>query len=227
MWPFGQKKNKRTTISLTPKTISFCVFEQATKYSVLLYSRFPLQNFEYTQAILFNPTALKKIIKTFFKQHNLEQMPVAISVAGPKIIETIVQTKTASPYPGELDKGLKKLNWDSLYLCPSQKGGFDFFVCGIKPEHLFSYQLLGHTCNINVQTIMTEQLSQLYLYKKLKDEKFRQTQLSKDLMEQQYNLYNICSADTVEQKIEINPLLGIDFEKEQRFLKTHLGLFVS
>ena len=122
---------------------------------------------------------------------------------------------------------LQTLSWDSVYLCPSQKSGFDFFVCGMKPEHLFAYQLFAFSCNLNLTTITTGHLAHLHLYKTVRGNRFRQSQLSLDLLAKRYDMGLLVTQQTVEDLLYIDPELNVDLKSEYKFLGTTLGLFLS
>ena len=232
MWSFNQKRNELITISLTPQnlTCSWIARSKGKKATARLkaYTRIPIKQFEFSQAVLFNPTRIKHHITAFIQEQQGANIPVALSVSGPKVFEKIIHLNTASPTAQEFGlPELQTLNWDATYLCPSQRSGFDFFVCGIKPEHLFSYQLLALSADINLVTIATEQLAYLQLYKHLRGDTFRQSTLSMDLLAQRYNPHSLCNADTVEDALAIDHHLAIDVHKEYSFLGTCLGLFLS
>jgi len=231
MWPFGRKKNELVTVSLTPQNLTCSWIERAhnkrSAHRLMAYTRVPLKRLEFAQALLFNRTVIKKHIISFLQKHHLKNEPVALSVSGPKVFEKIVLTKTASPTIKEYEiPELHTLNWNSMYLCPSQREGFDFFVCGMKPEHLFSYQLLAQSSGINVVAITTGQLAHLHLYKHMQGDTFRQSQLSMDLLANRYDLHSLCNANTIAQSLNISEELGIDLNKEYPFLSTTLGLFL-
>ena len=231
MWPFGQKKHERVIISLTPQNLTCCWLKQTkkdNKIQIKAYKRIPLRQLEFSQAIIFNPTLLKHQIKTFLDTYRLHKLPAALSVTGPKIIEKIVQVKTTSPTTQELAMPeLQTLTWDSMYLCPSQRGGFDFFVCGIKPEHLFSYQLLALSAGANITTIATEQLAHLHLYRHCHGDSFRQSKLSLDLLQQRYDPGALSSVDTLESLLSPDQAFDVDLHREHPFLGASLGLFLS
>lgn len=232
MWLFKRKKNKLFTISLTPQNITCSIIEKPHKknnqYCLKAYKRSPLKKLEFTQAILFNPTSLKKIIKHFMESNELKNVDAAISISGPRIFEKIITVKSCTPDQNDFCiPELNCFNWDCSYLCPSQNKGFDFFVCGIRPEHLFSYQLLANSCNINLTTIITEQLAYLHVYRTIRGNKFIQNQLSLDLLKCKYETSSLLSEETIKNTIKINPDIPIDIQKEYLFLGNSLGLFIS
>jgi len=229
MWPFSQKIHKLFTISLTPQTIT-CAVLQAQKNSYMLsaYERTPFKQLEFAQAIPFNISKLKKIIKTFAQQHKLQQTQAALSISGPPVLEKVVTLATAHPQKEDFDlPDLEAFNWDFLYLCPSQKKGFDFFVCGIKPHHLFSYQLLAKQCDLQLATLTTGQLTHLHLYKYLQADTFRQAKLSLDLLQQRYDVKTLLTKKDLCKAISVSPELSVDLQKEYLFLKSALGLFLA
>jgi len=232
MWPFSRKKYERVTISLSPQNITCCWLERSQKNEGAIYlkayARTPLKQLEFSQAIIFNPTLLKKQIRSFLQTHRLQSTPAVLAVSGPKIVEHVIQTKTTTPTVQELGlPELRTLTWDSIYLCPSQKGGFDFFVCGMKPEYLFSYQLLAMSAGANITTIATEQLAHLQLYRHRQETLFRKSKLSLDLLQQRYNPSSLSSVEELESLLSLDEATGIDLSKEHTFLGTSLGLFLS
>lgn len=232
MWPFTRKQNELVTISLTPHHLTCCLIEQSQKKDTLhlvkAYTRFPLHHLEFAQAVLFNPTVIKQQITQFLTNAGLSYPRVALSISGPRVFEQIVQTHEASATKTSFAlPELETLTCDCSYLCPSQKGGFDFFVCGIKQEHLFSYQLLAHATNIDLVTITTGQHALLQLYKHTRGTSFRQSQLSLDLLANKYDPNALYDATTITQSISIHPSLHIDVAKDYHVLGTHVGLFLS
>ena len=232
MWPWGRKNSELVTISLTPQNLVCSLIGPGrgptAKSFLKAYVRIPLRRLELAQALLFNQTSIKQHIVDFIRTTGLENPPIALALSGPKILEQVVQIPESSPTDSSFNiPELQMLNWDCAYLCPSQRGGFDFFVCGMKPEHLFSYQLLGHSANINLVTITTQQLTHLHLYKHLQGKAFRQSQLSLDLLQQRYDPHALFDATAIENTLVINPKLGVDLLKEYSFLGTHVGLFLS
>lgn len=231
MWPFTKKQNDLITIYLTPQYLTCCHMQQSahqTSPHVQSYLKVPLKHLEFAQALVFNPTVLKHHVTQFITNTGLHYPPVALALSGPRIFEQIVQTHEAVVTPNSFDTlELATLSWDCSYLCPSQKGGFDFFVCGIKPEHLLSYQLFAHAASLNIVAITTGQHAQLQLYQKIHGSAFRQSQLSLDLRAQKYDPANLIDVDLLKQSLTLNPSLQIDMTKDCQLLSTHAGLFLS
>ena len=232
MWPFRQKINKLFTISLTPQNITCCFLQtnhSANKScTILAYERTPLKQLEFAQAIPFNISKLQKIIVRFIQKNKLEQIQTALSVSGPPVFEQIITLANAHPEKKDFKRPeLKTLNWDFLYLCPSERTGFDFFVCGMKPYHLFSYQLLAQRCKLQLKTLTTGQLAHLHLYTHLQAEKFRQAKLSLDLLQQRYDIQALSEKKDICDAIHVCQNSGIDPQKEYNFLKPAIGLFLS
>lgn len=231
MWPLKRKLNKLLTISLTPQNITCCVIKadrfKKKRCTVCAYERTPLKHLEFAQAIPFNVSKLQKIITEFVQKNQLEQTQAAISVSGPPVFEQIVTVAQAHPQKKDFDlPELDNFNWDYLYLCPSQKNGFDFFLCGVKPHHLFSYQLLAQKCGVNLKTLTTGQLAHLYLYRFLHQDQFRQAKLSLDLLKQRYEMHALCEQQNLHDFVSVADE-ACDLQKESVFLKPALGLFLS
>ena len=207
--------------------MQFCRQKKNT-HELCAYERTPLKQLEFAQALPFNTTKLKTIVTTFVKKHNLDQTQAAMSISGPPIFEKIVTISTAHPEKKDFElPELKNFNWDFLYLCPSERKGFDFFVCGIKPHHLFSYQLFAQRCGLKLATLTTSQLAHLHLYKYLHADTFRQAKLSLDLLQQRYDVKTLSTEKQLCDAISINGDLSVDLQKEYSFLKPALGLFLA
>ena len=232
MWPFGQKKNEVVTISLSPQNITCSHIRKSKEKKELpvlhAYRRIPLKHLEFAQAIPFNHTLLLDKINRFINDHNLQNADVVLAFSGPKIFEKIITLQNSAPSKSDFDlPELKNLTWNFLYLCPSQRNGFDFFVCGMQPEHLFSYQLLALSCAATVTTITTGKFAHLHLYKHTKGSMFRQSELSLDLLHQRYDVNALIPAELIKKTIQLHKDTHIDSELEYTFLKESLGLFLS
>jgi hypothetical protein len=232
MWPFTKKTNNVVTIYLTPQQLSCCHMKQSspgtTETRVHSYLNIPLTHLEFEHALLFNPTLLKQYITNFIATTGLKRPSVALALSGPHILEKIVHTHEAVASPEAFNiPDLASLSWDASYLCPSQQGGFDFFVCGIQPEHLFSYQLFTQGTHLTITTLSTGQHALLQLYKHLHGSTFRQSQLSLDLKKHQYNPSALVDTATILRNLTIRPELHLDVTNESHMLGTHLGLFLS
>lgn len=232
MWPFTKKQSDLVTLYLTPQHITCCFIEQPshknTRPRISLYERHTLKHLEFAQALIFNPTHLKTLITNFISRTGRTYPPVALALSGPRIFEHIVQSTQATTQNASFDiADLATMTWESCYLCPSQKGGFDFFVCGMKPEYLLTYQLFAYAANLNLTTITTGSHAQLHAYKHAHGESFRQSQLSLDLLANKYDTAGLYSAASLTRIVDIDPALALDVDKELLPLGTHIGLFLS
>jgi len=229
MWPFSRKKNDLVTVSLTPQNITCSCINTGEQTPVLkAYKRIPLKHLEFAQAIPFNQTKLSKEIALFLTEHQLHDVDLVLALSGPKIFETVITLQESSPERSDFDfPGMQEMNWNFAYLCPSGRNGFDFFVCGMRQEHLLSYQLLLHRCKASVATITAGKLAYLHLYKNIKGASFRQSELSLDLLHHRYDLTSLVNAELLAKSIEIHPNLQLDLTTEHTFLSQSLGLFFS
>ncbi len=233
MWPFNQQKSEYLTISLTPQNLVCTLIDKSqnkkNQINIKAHERTTLKHLEFSQSVLFNPTRIKNLITTFIKKNHIKKnILVALSLSGPKIFEKVVQLNSPSPKLQDFTfPELQNLNWSSVYLCPSERDGFDFLICGMKPEYLFSYQLLALSCQLNLKTITTGGHAQLHLYKYLNGTKFRQSQLSLDMISHRYNLNSLVTYDKIINILNTEQIPTVDLQKEYLFLSANLGLFVS
>jgi len=232
MWPFSKKKHRLLVVSLSPQHLVCSVLEKSNKKdfqcALLAYERTSLKRLEFAQAIPFNTTSLKNMITRFIKKHQLQNIESALSVSGPRVLEKIITVTNAHPEKKDFNlPELKTAQWESLYLCPSQKNGFDFFVCAMEPYHLFSYKLLAQQCGMHLTTLTTAKLAHLYLYKYLHAQQFRQAKLSLDLLQQRYDVHTLCPEKDVIDAVEFHLKTPIDAKREALFLKSSLGLFLA
>jgi len=230
MWPLPAISSQSVTISFSPCNL-VCSWFQENKdetYTLKAHQRIPLHNLELEKATIFNPSFLGKAITQFLHEYHLEDASVYASVKGPIIFEKIVSLPTSSPEPGDFRHlELKKQIWDYIYLYPTATGQFSFYLCGIKRDLLFQYQLLAIKNKINLISLAPYTLSLLHLYKYLQGNQFRHSQLGCDLMNNQHQAEQLFTPEMIKQVVIKDPTISIELDSEIPFLLDTLGLFVT
>ena len=139
MW--SKRKNNIISILINPQNLVLCWAQEIPHVHKILIKSYKKELFtslEFEKSIVFNPTKISKSICTFIKENKIARPILAMAVTGPNIFEKIINLSTSSPQKEDFKiPQIELSNWNSTYLCPSLKNGFDFYVCGMKREHLF------------------------------------------------------------------------------------------
>jgi len=230
MWPFKAKKHNLITISLTPQKIA-CgyITNNNSPESIIVnsYEETKFDSYEFEKAIVFNPTKITHIINNFTKKNNITNAQSALSVKGLNIQENIVTLVQSTPKKNNFNiSELNNITWDYTYLGPSLKSGFDFYVCGIRKEILFQYKLLLIRSGLIPTIITTEKTAHLQLYKYIKGDSFRQSQLAVDLSKNNYNIQNTFTPENISNNFTLNQTTNINLKKNLPLLSTNIGLYL-
>ena len=231
MWPLPTINNELLSISLNDTALT-CSWIQSTKNStptmLKAYASYPLNNLEYHNALVFNPTYLTHCIQNFIHQNHLEHAYCMLSISGKSIVEAITTLPIASPQPTDFSfTKLRNLLWDYRYLYPNNNDQFDFYVCGITQSLLVQYQLMAIALPVNLLVITTELMALLNLYKRQYGPTFRHSQLARDMMRHNNDIHQLFTLDTIRRNLAIKPSLSIDIEQEKLGLLLALGLFYA
>lgn len=191
------------------------------------YEKKDFEALEFEKSIVFNPTKISANIKKFIKNNNIKNPFVSMSISGPNIFEKIVTLPKSFAKKEDFKiADVKNLNWNHTYLCPSLKGGFDFYICGMKREHLFQYKLLALWAGAKLAFVTTEQAALISLYKHLEGQNFIQSQFSVDLSQNGYDMQSIFTPKLITKNFNIAKELNINVKKETKNLATSIGLFL-
>jgi len=230
MWRFSRKKQETVAIIFDEHrvTLSWITHESKTKHPHLnAHKTIALSPCEMLSGIIYNPTKLKKIITDFLTRYNLAHADISFIIPTDIVPEEYYKVSTDT-----LNENLTSLFndkfWDYRYLCPSiDQDGFVVYACGLKREHLFQYQLFALFCNVKLRTITNHTTTLLTLYKQLHGAAFRQTQLSTDLNNHDYNLNSYFTSDSIARSMRVHPEIDICWEQDYKNLACALGLFFS
>jgi len=228
-----QMKGQYISIGLSPTDLTCSWIEKKRKISPQFhlngYLRTPLHHLETENLRLFNPTRLQEYIRSFLTMHALKDPFVVISLKGPGVFEHWISFGSATPSEDRFLQtvpDLKNTLWDYRYLYPTQDGKFMFYVCGIKRELLFQYQLLALSLRLNLIALTTEQMALLQLYKFSHTKQAPQAQLETDMRKHNNQLESSFHSQDITRHVMINPSLVSNLEKELPYLLKTLGLHV-
>jgi len=180
------------------------------------------------QPHLFNLTTIKKHILEFLTTHKIKHAQVAMGLSAPGIIEQLVTSPTAAPQRHDftfLPTGCPL--WDYVYLYPHDNGTFTFYVCGIQQQQLLQYKLLAISANLNLKTLIPSRLALLHLYHAVQGSVFRHSQLGVAMQQNNNNIEQLCTTETVHRLLSINAHVSINFTEQAPHLRTTLGLCLS
>ncbi|PKN03834.1 hypothetical protein CVU75_00235 [Candidatus Dependentiae bacterium HGW-Dependentiae-1] len=272
MWPLPQLRTELVTIVLTPKTLT-CGWIQQQKnartffahtaqkqnlhtphihkksatqpYILRAYEQTPLEQLQFAQGVLYNPTCIQKYIASFLQEHKLENAFIALSVSGDHILQRLITLGSAMPTQEQFPLPEKKnLRWDYRYLYPNQDGTFTFYFYGLPQELLLQYKLLAIATSLNLITITPSWATYLQLYKQLHGTTFSHSALAEAMnnienIEQLISpeqLHNYCSLtmNTVPAPLKSlywqennQKLTTTDSAHETAQLACMLGLFIT
>lgn len=229
MWPLPNINNNVLSIALNDATLTCSWIQPAHRKApnvLKAYASHSLPHFDYTHAIVFNPTYIKECIQQFILNNKLEDAYSIMSVSGKNIIEAVTTLPVASPQPQDFAfPKLRNLLWDYQYLYPTNNEQFAFYVCGITQPLLMQYQLMATVLPMNLIVITTERMALLTLYKHQWGAIFRHTQLARDMVQHNNDIHSLFTTETIRRNLSIKPSLCIDIEQEKRALLASLGLF--
>lgn len=229
MWPIHPIRNKHVALTLSPSALT-CSWWDAleTEHPELkAYQRIPLTKAEYSDGVIYNPTALKNIIEQFLTTHNLHNSFIHLAINSPRCIERIVTLPHSSPVYTDFQlPELKKCSWNYHYLYPFEHE-FAFYVCGLPRELIAQYKLLALTIPLNIIMLTTGHIALFTVYKKLFSSSFRQSQLAADMMQQNHSLHRYFTPEMIYRMIAINKNVALNMKQEYPFIAQSLGLILS
>jgi len=218
-------------ISLSPEklTCSWIAREPKKKSFVLkAFKSMRFEHREYEQSILFSPMRIGNWISAFLSMYNLQHALVTISIAGPHIVESIVDLPIASPKPTDFPFfKLQSLLWDYRYLYTKDNSRSAFYLCGIPQHILFQYKLLAIQASLNIITITTHRMALFYLYHYTKGPTFRASQLAQDMQMHNNQLDSYFSSDMLHRIVSVSPAVSTDFTQHSAHLAAAIGLFTQ
>src|SRR5438309_9995504 len=130
MLPISALEHKLVSIDFSPDSL-VCSWIEKTNNGLILraYKRFPLTNLELENLVVFNPTVIKKYIRSFLEEHNLADAFIAFIVHGPNVDEQFIAMPTSTPHYTDfgITNNARSALWEYRYLYPNDHGQFVFY----------------------------------------------------------------------------------------------------
>jgi len=228
MWPFRQIEPELVTVSLTPQAINLCwITKEKNNTHTKAYKTILFKNLEFEKSTIFNLSKISATIKHFVSSNNIRKPLLALAVSGPNIIEKVITLSTSNP--SDTDFNLPQqhnLQTQHSYLGPSIHNGFDFYVCGIKRDALFQYNLLAIKAGLTPISITTQTAAHLQLYRQIKGNTFRQSQLTLDLARNNNDILHALDLKQIVQAYNIPDLIQSKCKNDYTDIATNIGLFL-
>jgi hypothetical protein len=164
MWFDKQQIKEFVALAFKPQYLAYAhikknVDHNVAHYAMENYTHIPLTNLELEHQIIFNPTALSKQLDALLHIHKNIYTEIRISLEGPSIVEKIIERNITAEK--DCSEQFKHLVWHDTPLSPSHS-----YLCGIRRELLFQYQLLAIANNFEITCITTSTMSLLNCYQK-------------------------------------------------------------
>ncbi len=212
MWPIPALEHKLVSVFLAQDALSCYWLEKTNNGTSPLvlraYKRYPLDNLELANLILFNPTVIKKHITSFLQEHNLENAFIAFILHGPAVTEQFVAMPTSTPHRTDfgMANSARNLLWEYRYLYPNDDGQFVFYLYSVPRFLLLQYEMLAVAAQCNLITITTQTMALLSVYQHVFGTAFRRSQLAVDMMRCNNNIADLITADMLRRMINMSAL---------------------
>lgn len=212
MWPIPELESQIVSVFLTQDAVSCYWIEKTERGTSPLqlraYKRYPLNNLELANLVLFNPTVIKKYISSFLHEHNLQNAFVAFIVEGPAVVERFVAMPTSTPHKSDFNipKNASNAVWEYRYMYPNHNGQFVFYVCMVPRLLILQCQLLAIALQCNLITITTQTMALLSAYQNIFGIAFRRSQLAVDMMRHNNNIGDIITMDALRRMVSGLPV---------------------
>ena len=196
------------------------------------YKKYPLDNLELANLILFNPTVIKKYITAFLSEHDLSDAFVAFALHGPAVHEEFVTLPTSTPHRSDFTvSNSASMLWEYRYVYPRDDGQFVFYVYSVPRFVVLQYELLAVAVQCNLITMTTQTMALLSAYEHMFGSAFRRSQLAIDMMECNNNIGDLITADAVKRMVNMSSLSPAArpecLEEVYRRIAASAGLFCS
>ena len=159
-------------VTITPRTLTCSWIEPTPKkslpYELRAYKHVLYEVHEKESLILYNPTRVKTLIRSFLQLHDLEDALVIVALSGGGVTEkqVILQHPTMHTNVVEQDD---QSNWHYYRLQENPNlPQSPWYCCGIKRSVLFQYQLLAIQLAANIVQMTTPTMALLKAYRHIK-----------------------------------------------------------
>jgi len=231
MWQPPYHDDRLVTINFYPHAMSCSIIERAwtvAPFIVQAYQRFAFKNLELENLMVFNPTAVGRLVHTFLKKHRAQDAFVACSLRGPQLFERYVTVNSQTPQASDFVlPELKTLVWDYRYAYPIDHGKSVCYVAGLPHAVITQYQLFAIQTQLHMTILMPEQMALLQVYRYQRGLTFRRTQLAVDMLQHHNMVDYLCNTDTLGRILHVPNHLVLDRAHEVGPLLAACGLFIS
>lgn len=204
MWPIPSLNHKLVTILFSSDAVTCCWIEKSNTSSAALtmraYQRYPLDNLESIQLMLFNPTFIKKCVNTFLHKHSLHNSFIVFCLDD--VAERYVALPTSTPHSA--DFGMPKTQtmlWEYRYLYSDHDGHYIFYLYAVPRSLILQYELLAISVSCNLIGITTKTAALLSSYKNIFGSAFRKSQLAIDMMRYDNDIEKLITNDAVRRMV--------------------------
>lgn len=212
MWPLMPHSRQLIAMTVNPHMLAISWFSLETqkkqpRIQLNAFTLNPLENLEFVDGLIFNPTAINEQLKKFIQNNRLSAPAITCAISGPGIQEKIVTVPTAKPSEKSFTLTLENANmWDYIYLHPND-GNFSYYVCGITRKQLAQHTAFAATYGHNITMITTASAALLGLYRHAHGAAFRYSQLAHDLAACNNTIENLNSVQWAKHAIKIIPTM--------------------
>ena len=203
MWR-KEKHHNTLVLSISPHYVRALFFKNHTNRPHLCaYQKNRLEHLEFENLILFNPTRIAKLITTFVSSHQSSHTKTHIILNGPSLSEQFISLPLAHPTINQFPISYEpKWHWEYQYLYPYDHNYY-FYVCGIQKQLLLQYQLLALHIDLNLQSLTSERIGLLKIYRFLFGSAFRRAHLGTDLMAHNNKIEQLFTKDDLSRTLSI------------------------
>ena len=173
--------NTVLTIQCTPRALFGCLLSSTNqRITIHRFNAIPLHHLELEQLVLFNPTRISRFINHWYRIAS-KKVPLLMSLSGPALIEQLVPLPITHPTIDQFPiNHSPDWHWEFVYLYSIDTMHY-FYLTGIRRSILFQYQLLALHNQFPLQTLTSNAMALLALYRHKSGSAYRASQLAEHL----------------------------------------------
>lgn len=228
MWPIPAIKYEFVSISFSQDSV-VCCWLQNTKVgtaplALRAYRRYPLNNLEIHDLVIFNPTIIKFYISSFLNEYNLRDAFITFCLDCSEAEEKFMSMPTSTPHYADFGiTQTRGMQSEYRYVYPHHNDQYVFYVYAVPRSLILQYELLAISLQCNLVGITTQSAAILESYKNIFGSAFRKSQLAVDMMKHDNNVESLISVDALRRMISVDA--DIDLKKEKLFITVACGVF--
>lgn len=156
---FQKKSQKFVTILINSNEINCFIFSQEDKNKIYFilheHKCMPIENLEILNSNIFNFSIIENFIISFISKNNLKNPFTYILLSGIISKHQILHAKDFEKISDFFDTNLYSLDFFEI---DNIKNNKKYFVSAIPFWLIFQYSILAMNCNLNLVSIMTDQM---------------------------------------------------------------------